>query len=45
MAKKKVKHVGRPRKEYIAPVTKHYHKKTVYVNGYYRLKPEHRKKS
>jgi len=45
MAKKKVKHAGRPRKEYIAPVVKHYHEKMVHVSGYYRHKPEHRKKS
>jgi len=31
-------------KEYIKPVTKHYHEKTVHVSGYYRKKPTHHKK-
>jgi len=31
-------------KEYIRPVTKHYHEKTVQVSGYYRKKPKHHKK-
>jgi len=40
MAKKK----ENENKEYIKPVTKHYHEKTVHVSGYYRKKPTHHKK-